>query len=223
MHPRSRCALVVLATVLSACQTARAPSSAASESGKREAAPADFLVRRSTFTGCELEAFISLTAARSALMFHATKDSLLAARSTGPWQRAMIADLFAQIEGGGLKNHPYFAAEKFYQCAEREELAVRKNVGGAAVCLARLDIVFYLDSDRRKGRTREEALARFRRSFANVPESVFPAALVEQLAPMAFRISADDDEYELRRLVFETCLFPGEWKAWREGDGRKEG
>lgn len=40
-----------------------------------------------------------------------TKDSLLAARSTGPWQRAMIAYLFAQIEGGGLKNHPYLAAD----------------------------------------------------------------------------------------------------------------
>jgi hypothetical protein len=232
MHLWHRLALAALLSS-SACQTAQ-PSRPTAASGPPAASTAsstvaptagsvpDFLVRRSTFTGCELEGFVSLTAARNALVFGAKKESLLGARGNGPWQRAMIDDLFARMKVHGLRSHGSFAAEKFYQCADRQRLALTKNAAGAAACLARLDIVFYMDADRRKGRTQGETLAHFKRNFAHVPKDVFPEALVEQLAPMVFRISSDDGEYELRRFVFETCLFPDEWKQWWESAGRKE-
>ncbi len=214
MNFRSCFALAVV-TSLTACQTAQPRPQA-------PVAAADFLVRRPAFTQCELEGFMSLTAARNALVFGSRKESLIAGTSTSPFRTAMVEDLYVQKASGHLKNHPSFAAQKFYECSAREQLGLAPNPGGAAICLARLDIVFYLDVDRRKGRAQSEALARFKKSFPDVPKSVFPDDLVEKIAPMVFRITSEDGEYELRRFVFETCLFPDGWKQWWDAVGSKE-
>ncbi len=216
MVSRSRVAALAFAA-LAACRTApprpAAPAAAAPPAQ-------DFLVRRSAFTGCELEGFMALTAARNALVFHATKESLVGDAAPASWRSQMVEDLFARKDR--LDNHASFAAEKFYACADREQLGLAKNPG-AWVCLARVDIVFFLDTDRRKGRPREEAVARFEKTFAAVPKEVYPDELVEKLAPMVYRISSDEDEYDLRRFVFETCLFPDDWKRWWDAVGSKRG
>lgn len=33
-------------------------------------------------------------------------------------------------------------------------------------------------------------------------------------APMTYRVKDFDDDYQLRQMVFETCLLPEGWKAW---------
>jgi hypothetical protein len=210
--------LAALALVLAACQT----TGSASATPATEAPPPapDFLVRRPAFTGCELEGFMSLTAARNAIVFADKKENLLGKAPT-PWRTAMVEELYARKADDKL-THAGFAAQKFYECADRERLGLARNAG-AWVCFARLDVVFYLDADRRKGRTRDEAVARFQRSFAKVPKAVFPDGLVDKIAPMVFRITTDEGEYELRRFVLETCLFPDDWKAWWDAVGSKQG
>lgn len=178
------------------------------------AATQDNLVRQPSFTNCELQAFISLSAGRNAISFGATQTALLAARGNGAFQVSMINELFARMSDGGFRDYPMFAAEKFYQCTDREGIPVAKNLNGAAVCLARQDISFYLYARKLDGRTQAEATAIVKRMFANSSQDIYPEALIDQTALMVYRADNDNDFYEIRRFSFETCLFPDEWKAW---------
>jgi len=217
----SRLALLAVAAVATAC--AHGGSAPPPQHGGGRAAPTqDHLVRRPDFTQCELEGFIALAAARGAFAFHVSKEQALAATKVASTQ-AMIEDLYAAKESGAVRNHASFAERRFYACADARRLGIEKKPGGAAVCLAHLDIVFYLDAWREKGETQEEALAHFRRSFANSPRDIYPDALADALAPMVYRATTSDDDYELRRFVFESCLFPDEWKAWWESTRRDGG
>ena len=51
--------------------------------------------------------------------------------------------------------------------------------------------------------------------------AVYPAALIDRLVPMVYRVATPDDDHELRQLVFETCLFPEEWQAWYQATQRR--
>jgi hypothetical protein len=178
----------------------------------------DFLVSRPAFRTCEREAFIALMIARNGMHFNDTRESLLANQSSGEPQIAMINELFDEIGRTGSKDHAGFAARQFYQCAKRERLALTENFAGATVCLARHDIVFFITIDRNKGVPQTESLARIRSLLGN--SAVYPVALVEQLVPMTYRLTSADEDFMLRRLIFESCLFPDDWKAWYEATQR---
>ena len=180
----------------------------------------DLLIARPAFRACEGEAFIALLIARNAMHLNDTRESLLANSSTGELQAATINELFDDMARTGSKDHGGFAARKFYQCAKREGLGLTENMAGAAVCLARHDIVFFITIDRNKGVPQAEALARIKRFLGNSSNAVYPPALIDQLVPMIYRVASMDEDFLLRRLVFETCLFPDDWKAWYEATQR---
>jgi hypothetical protein len=175
---------------------------------------AELLLDKPAFQQCEAEAFIALIIARNGMHLKDTRASLLAIKSNGDFQVRTINQLFDEIEATGSKDHGGFAARKFDECAKREGLEVKADPSGAAICLARHDIVFFATAERGKGTPEPEALARVRRLFAASPKSVYPDALVDQLVPMTYRVRNFDDDYQLRQMVFETCLFPEDWKAW---------
>jgi hypothetical protein len=177
---------------------------------------ADLLVETAAFQQCEAEAFISLIIARNGMHLKDTRSSLLAIKSNGDFQIKTINQLFDELDATGSKDHGGFAARKFYECAQRETLGVEKNHSGAAVCLARHDIVFYATADRNKGIAQADAVARIKNSLSRTSKAIYPEALVEQLVPMTYRVASFDDDYLLRQMVFETCLFPEDWKAWYE-------
>jgi hypothetical protein len=182
----------------------------------------EYLVRQPKFTHCELEAFISLNAARNAIVFGQTQESLLATKGNGAFQVAMVNELFRRMKVQGFRDYPRFAAEKFYQCVEREQLAVVKDLNSASICMARQDIPFYLYAKRADGRSQVEATDAVRKMYAESPKGIYPVALIDQTAPMVYRINGDDGFYELRRFSFETCLFPTDWKAWWDARGTYE-
>ncbi|WP_394825663.1 hypothetical protein [Pendulispora albinea] len=167
-----------------------------------------------TFEVCEREAFMSLLAARNALLFHSSRESLPGANSDDLFIIPMINESYGKMKNEDLSNHGVFAAEKFYQCADREKLSVSKDPDGAAVCLGRHDILFFLDAGRREGQTQEQAKARTKSILKRDLTSTYPSALIDELTPMVYRTNSADENYALRRFVFETCLFPTEWKAW---------
>jgi len=171
------------------------------------------LLDRSGYKLCELEAFTALIIARNGMHLGNTRESLLSLKSNGEFAIATINELYDEIAKTGSKDHGGFAARKFYACAKREVLAVGENVDGARVCLRRHDIVFYVYSDRLKGRSEAEALGRIKRFLAAQPQ-VYPPALIDQIVPMVYRATTDDLEFELRQLIFQSCLFPADWKAW---------
>ena len=175
---------------------------------------ADLLLENPAFQQCEGEAFIALIIARNGMHLKDTRESLLAIKSNGDFQIRTINQLFDEILATGSKDHGGFAARKFYECAKRERLEVKEDVSGATVCLARQDIVFYATAERGKGTPVAEAQAKVRRYFAASSKSVYPEPLIDQLVPMTYRVKSFDDDYQLRQMVFETCLFPEDWKAW---------
>jgi hypothetical protein len=177
---------------------------------------AELLLDKPAFQQCEAEAFIALIIARNGMHLKDTRASLLAIKSNGDFQVRTINQLFDEIEATGSKDHGGFAARKFDECAKREGLEIKADPSGAAVCLARHDIVFFATAERGKGTPQPEAQARVRRLFAASSKSVYPDALIDQLVPMTYRVKNFDDDYQLRQMVFETCLFPEDWKAWYE-------
>lgn len=184
--------------------------------------PAGFLVRDPAFTGCELESFIALTIARNAIAFGQTESSLLAANGSDPAKAALIGELFGRMKDQNFRNYPRFGAEKFYQCAEREKVPVKKNMNAASVCMARQDIPFYLQAGKEQRLSQAEAVASTRKILANQPKDIYPDALIEELAPMIYRNTSSNGFFEIRRFMFESCLFPAEWKAWWDAVGVNE-
>lgn len=163
---------------------------------------------------CEAEAFLSLVVARNAIHLGNSKESQLAVKSNSDFTVAVIEEMYADMAQSGTRDHAGFAAKKFYQCIKREGLPLAENLGGASVCLARQDIVFFVNADRQRGRPQAEALTRIKGLLSKAPKAVYPEALIDQLVPMVYRVKSNDDEYDLRQFVFETCLMPDEWKAW---------
>ena len=177
---------------------------------------ADLLMEKAAFQQCETEAFIALIVhPRNGMHLKDTRESLLAIKSNGDFQIRTINQLFDEMQATGSRDHGGFAARKFYECAGRERLGLKEDVPGATVCLARHDIVFYATGERSRAAAGRSAVAG-REILGKSSRAVYPAALIDQIVPMVYRVASPDDDHELRQLVFETCLFPEEWQAWYE-------
>jgi hypothetical protein len=214
-------ALLVPLVLCAACASPL-PKSAPPAAGTGAGRSTGFLVRDPAFTLCELESFVALTTARNAIVFGQAETTLLATNGNDPAKAAMIGELFGRMREQGLRNYPQFGAEKFYQCTEREKLPVAKRMNAASVCMARQDIPFYLYANKTRGLSQADAVVATRKVLANQPKDVYPDALIDELAPMIYRSTSSDGFFEIRRFMFESCLFPVEWKAWWEAVGVKE-
>ena len=182
--------------------------------GSAAANAQSLLFEHPAFRQCEAEAFVSLVIARNAMHLGNSKQSQLDVKSNGAFSLAAINEVYAEMDQSGSKDHGNFAARKFYQCAKREGLNVAEDVKSAAVCLARQDIVFFVNVDRERGRPQAEAAGRIKSFLSKSSKTVYPDALIDQLVPMVYRATSSDDEYQLREFVFETCLLPEDWNAW---------
>lgn len=174
------------------------------------------LMDNEAFQECEAEAFLALVIARNAMHLGTSQAAQRAVPSNGEFALATIDEVYETLARTGSRDHGGFAATKFYACNSRGPLGLPENRNAAAVCLARQDLVFFLNAERVRGRAPTEAVARVKQLFGQSSPAVYPPALIDQLAPMVYRVQSGDDEYELRRFVFETCLFPREWQAWYE-------
>ncbi|MCE4060545.1 hypothetical protein LXM60_10060 [Pandoraea sputorum] len=190
------------------------PSLAYSPLHFRMPTPEDNLLRKPAFSTCEMEAFLALGYGRQAIVFKSTKASLLAGPGVGTVQIALIDDLFKRMESEGLSDYPRFAAEKFYECTDREKVLVSKNLTNASICLFRQDVLFYLDAKKRDGRSLNEAMLTVSTMYRENTEEVLPQRLIDMAASMVYKAKTDKDMSELRRFYFESCLFPDQWKAW---------
>lgn len=209
-HPVVKRLLAGLLVMMSVACASTPPSAPAPSAGTA----ARHLVRDPAFLLCEAEAFVAHDAARQTLLFEQGQEAMLANAKGDASLTRLINEIFRQIREEGLKEHAKFGSAQFFQCVDREQLPVARNPGGAAVCLARTDMVFFLNADRQRGKTAEEASQNLRNTLRGASAAVYPPDLVDQLTPMAYRIQNEDDHYELRQFVFETCLLPKEWKDW---------
>lgn len=196
MHPLKLVALLILL----------APFSSANS--------AELLLERQDFRACETQAMTALVIARKAMHLNNSKQSLLDLESNREFEIASINEVFDEIARTGSKNHGGFAAKKFFECTKRAGLPVKENLDDATFCLARQDIVFYLNIDRERGHSEGEAGERLRKLLSKSSKSAYSDAMIDILVPIVYRVTDNDDEYKLRRYVFETCYLPDDWKAW---------
>ncbi|ODP34763.1 hypothetical protein A9762_13080 [Pandoraea sp. ISTKB] len=190
------------------------PSLAYSPLHFRMPKPEDNLIRKPGFRICESEAFVALGYGRQVIVFKDTKASLLAGPDVGALQIVLIDDLFKRVQSEGFSDYPRFAAEKFYECTDREKVLVEKNLTNASICLFRQDVLFYLNAKKKQGLSQNEAMLMVSKMYRENTEEVLPQRLIDMAAPMVYKAKTDEDMYALRRFHFESCLFPDQWKAW---------
>lgn len=169
-----------------------------------------FLVRSPSFSTCELEGFISLGLARAAMVFKTPKENLLR-DNPDAFQTATINELFSEATTSTIKNYFSFGAKKFYDCVSRENIDIPINPSDAATCYAHHEIQFFASVSKSKKLNQEMALARVKQHLASVPLS---PKLIEEVVAMEYRTENVDDEFELRRFIFESCLLPDQWSEW---------
>lgn len=207
--------LMTLVLLCTACAHRGAqPSLAYSPLSFRMPKPEDNLIRKPGFSTCELEAFVALGYGRQVIVFKSTKASLLAGPGVGAFQIALIDDLFKRMQSEEFSDYPRFAAEKFYECTDREKVLVEKNLTNASICLFRQDVLFYLNERKKQGRSLNEATLMVSKMYRENTEEVLPQRLIDMAASMVYKAKTDEDMYALRRFHFESCLFPDQWKAW---------
>lgn len=198
--------LCTLSLVL--CATARAAAPALPDDA--------FLVRQPAFTDCELETFIALSSSRNAMAFGTPREKALA-----PTEPPLLASTVEIIESAytrmrqeNLRDYYQFTAEFFLQCLARKQLPVSRAADVTKACVARQDIVFLLSVYRSQGLTQPDATAKVQSTLTPRSATIFPPSLIALYADMVYRGTPGGDDFELRRLTFETCLFQDEWQAW---------
>jgi hypothetical protein len=176
------------------------------------------MLERDAFARCESDGLLALAMARQAFWFNATAEDV--ANLTGVDEQSWVAELFQRKESGDLKNHVWFASEKFRECAAREglELTLREQER-TTTCYARVDIVFLLAAAREKGGSQATAIAAVKAGFAGTDPKNFPDGLpaqLAQLAPLVFQSADGAQDRELGRQAFASCTFPRDWNGWRK-------
>ena len=172
------------------------------------------LLEREDFRECEGQAMTALSIARNGMHLKNSKQSTLDFKSNAEFEKSTIKEVDEEIKRSGSKDHAVFAARKFFECTRRSGLPIKEDLYAATFCLARQDILFHLRIDREQGLPEGEAGERIRRRFSNSSRSVYSEAIIERLVPIVYKVADDEDEYKLRRYVFETCYLPDDWEAW---------
>ncbi len=176
----------------------------------------EFLVRSAPFEGCELEGFIALSLGRQAIFFKESKEELLKTNAVGEFQVNAINELYSEMSNGKLAHYAPFAARKFYQCTDENNLKVEKNIENASVCFARLDLQFFAYVSRINRDAKQLAINKLKRNFAAKSSETYPPKLIDKIVEMEYSRDGEDFDIEARRFIFETCLFPKDWKLWYE-------
>lgn len=172
------------------------------------------LLTRKDFRECEAQALTALSIARSTMHQTNSKQSVLDVKSNVEFQIATFKEVNEEISRSGSKDHPDFAARKFFECSKRTGLPIKEDLYAAKFCLARQDILFYLSIDREQGLPEVEAGERIRTRFSDSSKSVYSEAIIQRLLPIVYQVTDDEDEYKLHRYVFETCYLPEDWEVW---------
>ena len=196
MHPGKFIALLILLASFSSANSA------------------ELLLEHKDFRECEAEAMTALSIARNTMHLQNSKQSMLDVKSNAEFQIATIKEVNEEIKRSGSKDHAGFAAKKFFECTKRAGLPIKEDLYAATFCLARQDILFYLSIDREKGLLEGEAGERIRQRFSKSSQSIYSEPIIERLVPIVYQVADDEDEYKLRRYVFETCYLPDDWRAW---------
>ncbi len=174
----------------------------------------ELLLERPDYRECEAETMTALSIARNAMHLKDSKRSMLNIKSIAEFQRATTSEVDEEIERTGSKDHVGFAAKKFFECAKRAKLPIKEDLNAATFCLARQDILFYLAIDRKQGLPQGEADARIRKRFSNSSKSIYSDAIIDRFVPLVYQVVDDEDEYKLRRYMFEVCYLPDDWRVW---------
>ncbi|MGX9730003.1 hypothetical protein ACWYXO_05115 [Janthinobacterium aestuarii] len=174
----------------------------------------ELLLERQDFRECEAQTMTALSIARNAMHLKDSKQSMLDVKSTAEFQRATTSEVDEEIARTGSNDHVRFAAKKLFQCSKLAGLPIKEDWQAATFCLARQDILFYLAIDREQGRPEGEADVRIRKRFSNSSKSIYSDPIIDRFVPLVYQVTDNEDEYKLRRYMFETCYLPDEWRAW---------
>jgi hypothetical protein len=190
--------LVLAAVLLSSQAHAQAPSADV-------ASP-----ERAAFRMCDAEGFMALNIGRNYMLGKRDRESVLPYVRGDDFAEKLALELFDRVDKGEVKHYADFAAEKLYDCAQRQGMDLREPVAKAKICYARADIPFFLHGHRQAGLERPTAEARTSARLKN--RDVYPPELIRAVGQAVYSGTDAPDLRKLMGMVFWSCLHNDAWK-----------
>ncbi|HWI83662.1 hypothetical protein [Ramlibacter sp.] len=184
--------LIAAALLLPPQANAQAPSGGAASAG------------RAAFRLCDAEGFMALNMGRNYMLGRRDRESVLPYVRGDEFGQKLALELFDRVDKGEVKHYADFAAEKLYDCARRQNMALPEPVAKAKICYARADIPFFLHADRQAGLDRPAAEEKTAARLKN--RELYPPALIGAVAQAVYDGADAPDLRQLMGMVFWSCL-----------------
>jgi hypothetical protein len=162
---------------------------------------------RDAFKACDAQAFLALNIARNYLMSDRNRALVMPHVEGSAIGQAMAEDLFQRVDSGEIRHPGQFAADTLFKCADELKLRVGASRDDAAVCFTRTDAAFFLHTQRAKGVQRQQAVSAALSTLK--VRSLYPAALINQVAEAVYRPAQPPDLRQLMGTVAWGCIRAG--------------
>lgn len=166
---------------------------------------------QTAFRLCDAEGFMALNIGRAYFLAGRRKESVLPYVAGDSFGEGLVSELSRRADAGELKHYADFATDKLYECANREHLQIEEPREKARICFARVDIPFFLHTDRQAGVTKEDSIQKLSRAL-NDP-GVFPTQLISAVAEQVFTLQEPPPIRKLMGTVFWSCLYNEQWSG----------
>jgi hypothetical protein len=181
--------------------------SAYAEEPSPPASPDDVAERRA-FLVCDSEGGLALAIARNYFLSGRKEEQVLPYVGDKQPGLGLAQKLFRESAAGKVSHHADFATEVLFECASREGLALDKPNALVRMCFARVDIPFFLQTLRRRGVEKGEAITRLETMLKD--RDIYPESMIQATAQSVYSDDAGSDANKLMGTVFWSCVYPSE-------------
>ena len=153
---------------------------------------------------CESVAFQALNLARVYLTDGRNKELFFETFGRDPATEAMASQLFQEADFGFISHHADFATNQLFSCATSEGVEVGQPREKARICLARVDIPFYLSVVRGEGKPVNEAILNVSNTLQD--RVVYPSDLIRTVATFIYASKGIERDREIMSATLWTCM-----------------
>lgn len=188
-----------------ACLAACSMGAFAAEPVKTPAPAAVPVIEHAGYSFCANEANDAMALGRMVMVFKRSREQITADPALPPYVRSMAADLFRDIDEGGLPTYAHFATRRFLGCLESQQVPFRPDEEQAFACLTRVDIPYFYSLLKQQGQSREAAISKLQQALAGWR---YPEALIPLLAEPSWQARDLKEVRGIQLFLMSSCLLP---------------
>lgn len=170
----------------------------------------DDVAQRRAFLVCDTEGGLALAIARNYFLSGRKEEQVLPYVGDRQPGLGLAQKLFREAAAGKVSHHSDFATEVLFECASREGMTLDKPSALVRTCFARVDIPFFLQTLRRRGLAKDEAIERLETMLKD--RDIYPESLIRVTAQTVYSDDTGSDPDKLMGTVFWGCVYNSEWR-----------